>query len=95
MNPVALPVGPKKLAEKKAQVEAAGIILPEDMDDEAFCKMFGLGSTKPRPGKEMEAIRAANFLTDNDAGGAAWINFNKDPDAAPAGGRAGRRRRRG
>lgn len=95
MNPVALPVGPKKLAEKKAEVEAAGIMLPPDMDDEAFCKMFGLGSTKPRPGKEMEAIRAANFLTDNDAGGAAWINFNKDPDAAPAGGRAGRRRRRG
>jgi len=95
MNPVALPVGPKKLAEKKAEVEAAGIILPDGMDDEAFCKMFGLGSTKPRPGKEMEAIRAANFLTDNDAGGAAWINFNKDPDAAPAGGRANRRRRRG
>ncbi|WP_147124732.1 methyltetrahydrofolate cobalamin methyltransferase [Shimia ponticola] len=94
MNPVALPVGPKKLAEKKAEVEAAGIMLPPDMDDEAFCKMFGLGSTKPRPGKEMEAIRAANFLTDNDTGGAAWINFNKDPDAAPAGGRAGRRRRR-
>ncbi|MEM1301832.1 MAG: methyltetrahydrofolate cobalamin methyltransferase [Pseudomonadota bacterium] len=95
MNPVALPVGPKKLAEKKAEVEAAGIILPKGMDDETFCKMFGLGSTKPRPGKEMEAIRAANFLTDNDTGGAAWINFNKDPDAAPAGGRGGRRRRRG
>jgi 5-methyltetrahydrofolate--homocysteine methyltransferase len=28
MNPVALPVGPKKIAEKKAQVEAAGVILP-------------------------------------------------------------------
>ncbi len=96
MNPVALPVGPKKLAEKKALVEAAGIVLPADMDDEAFCKLFGLGSTKPRPGKEMEAIRAANFLTNNDEAGAAWINFNKDPDAAPQGGRArGGRRRRG
>jgi 5-methyltetrahydrofolate--homocysteine methyltransferase len=94
MNPVALPVGPKKLAEKKAEVEAAGIVLPADMDDEAFCKMFGLGSTKARPGKEMQAIRAANFLTNNDDGGAAWIAFNKSPDEA-AGGRGGRRRRRG
>ena len=93
MNPVALPVGPKKLAEKKAEVEAAGIFLPEGMDDETFCKLFGIGSTQPRPGKEMEAIRAANFLTDNDTGGAAWIQFNKAP--GDAGGRGGRRRRRG
>ncbi|MGR3492257.1 MAG: methyltetrahydrofolate cobalamin methyltransferase [Shimia sp.] len=94
MNPVALPVGPKKLAEKKAEVEAAGIVLPEGMEDEAFCAMFGLGSTKPRAGKEMEAIRAANFLTNNDEGGAAWIAFNKPPGAAGEG-RGGRRRRRG
>ncbi|MEM1235131.1 MAG: methyltetrahydrofolate cobalamin methyltransferase [Pseudomonadota bacterium] len=94
MNPVALPVGAKKLAEKRAEVKAAGIVLPDTMDDEAFCQMFGMGSTKPRPGKEMEAIRAANFLTDNDAGGAAWIQFNKAPGEA-AGGRGGRRRRRG
>ena len=93
MNPVALPVGPKKLAEKRAEVEAAGIVLPEGMDDETFCKLFGIGSTQPRPGKEMEAIRAANFLTDNDTGGAAWIQFNKAP--GDAGGRGGRRRRRG
>ena len=99
MNPVALPTGPKKIAEKKAEIEAAGIILPADMDDEAFCLMFGLGSTKPRAGKEMEAIRAANFLTNNDEGGANWINFNKvAPKAGQEGrGRAGRtggRRRR-
>ena len=61
--------------------------------------MFGLGSTKPRAGKEMEAIRAANFLTNNDEGGAAWINFNKLPPKAGEegrgrGGRAGGRRRR-
>jgi len=99
MNPVALPVTQKKIAEKKAEVEAAGIILPADMDDEAFVKMFGLGSTKPRPGKEMEAIRAANLLTDNDAHGGAWIAFNKPAGSgdAGAGGRGGRRggRRRG
>ena len=99
MNPVALPVGPKKLAEKKAEVEAAGIVLPTDMDDEAFCQMFGLGSTKPRAGKEMEAIRAANFLTNNDEAGGAWIAFNKQPAKAGEegrgrGGRAGGRRRR-
>ena len=99
MNPVALPVGPKKLAEKRVEVEAAGIILPADMDDEAFCQMFGLGSTKPRAGKEMEAIRAANFLTNNDEGGAAWISFNKQPakpgeEGRGRGGRAGGRRRR-
>ena len=96
MNPVALPVGPKKLAEKKAEVEAAGIILPDGMDDEAFVQMFGMGSTKPRPGKEMEAIRAANFLTNHDDGGADWIKFNKPPSAdGDAGGgrrRGGRRR---
>jgi 5-methyltetrahydrofolate--homocysteine methyltransferase len=90
MNPVALPVGAKKIAEKRAQVEAAGIMLPPDMDDETFVKMFGMGSTKPRPGKEMEAIRAANFLLNQDAGGAAWIAFNRDPDAAPAGARGAR-----
>ncbi|CUH53696.1 dihydropteroate synthase [Shimia marina] len=95
MNPVALPIGPKKIAEKKAEVEAAGVVLPEGMDDEAFVKLFGMGSTKARPGKEMEAIRAANFLTNNDEGGAEWIKFNKSPDDAAAGGRGGRRRRRG
>ena len=100
MNPVALPVGPKKLAEKKAEVEASGIVLPADMDDEAFCQMFGLGSTKPRAGKEMEAIRAANFLTNNDDGGAEWIKFNKPAGGAgdgegARGRRGGGRRRRG
>ena len=97
MNPIALPVGPKKLAEKKAEVAAAGIVLPEGMDDEAFCKMFGIGSTKALSGKEMEAIRAANFLTNNDEGGANWINFNRLPEVAGEGGRGrrggGRRRR--
>ncbi len=94
MNPVALPVGPKKLAQKKAEVEAAGVILPDGMDDETFCQLFGIGSTKPRAGKEMEAIRAANFLTDNDPHGGDWIAFNK-PTGSAGGGRGGRRRRRG
>ena len=96
MNPVALPVGPKKIAEKRAEVAAAGITLPDDMDDEAFATLFGVGSTKSRPGKEMEAIRAANFLTNNDPHGGEWIRFNKPAGSGAEGRtRGGRRRRRG
>ena len=98
MNPVALPIAQKKIAEKKAEIAEKGVILPEDMDDETFVTLFGMGSTKSRPGKEMEAIRAANLLTNNDAHGAAWIQFNKPVGSAKEGGaRGGRRggRRRG
>ena len=99
MNPVALPVTQKAIAEKKAEIEALGIVLPPDLDDETFVTTFGLGSTQSRPGKEMEAIRAANFLTNNDAHGAEWIRFNKAPakdgeEGRGRGGRAGGRRRR-
>ncbi len=99
MNPVALPIGPKKIAEKRAEVAAAGVIVPEDMDDETFVTLFGLGSTKPRAGKEMEAIRAANFLTDNDPHGSEWIRTNKQPtvpgqEGRGRAGRTGGRRRR-
>ncbi|MCE8511580.1 methyltetrahydrofolate cobalamin methyltransferase [Ruegeria pomeroyi] len=99
MNPVALPVTQKAIAEKREAVAAAGIILPEGMDDETFVTMFGLGSTLPRAGKEMEAIRAANLLTNNDPHGAEWIRSNKAPAAEGdegrgRGGRAGGRRRR-
>lgn len=94
MNPVALPIGPKAIAEKKALIQAAGVILPDDMDDETFVKLFGMGSTKSRSGKEMEAIRAANFLLNQDDGGAAWIMANRDPDAALAGARGRREGRR-
>jgi 5-methyltetrahydrofolate--homocysteine methyltransferase len=96
MNPVALPVGPKKIAEKRSEIEAAGIVLPADLDDEAFVQMFGMGSTKARAGKEMEAILAANFLTNHDDGGAKWIAFNKPTggDQGARGRRAGGRRRR-
>ena len=98
MNPVALPIAQKKIAEKKTEIAEKGVILPEDMDDETFVTLFGMGSTKSRPGKEMEAIRAANLLTNNDAHGAAWIQFNKPAGSATEGGaRGGRRggRRRG
>ncbi|MEX3010503.1 methyltetrahydrofolate cobalamin methyltransferase [Hoeflea sp. TYP-13] len=81
MNPVALPVTRTKISEKKAEIEAAGIVLPAAVDDETFVKLFGMGSTEPRAGKEMEAIRAANLLTDNDTHGTGWIRFNKPPAA--------------
>ena len=98
MNPVALPVNAKKIAEKKAEIEALGVVLPEGMDDEAFVQLFGMGSTRPRPGKEMEAIRAANFLFDRDPHGGEWIKFNKvqpkegEEGRGRGGRRAGRRR---
>ena len=75
----------QQLAEKKAEVEAAGIILPDGMDDEAFVTLFGMGSTKARAGKEMEAIRAANMLMDHDPNGGAWINFARVLDAVKEG----------
>jgi 5-methyltetrahydrofolate--homocysteine methyltransferase len=97
MNPIALPVGPKKIAEKKAAIAAAGVVLPENIDDETFVALFGMGSTKPRAGKEMEAIRAANFLMNQDPHGAEWIKFNKPADGETSGARGrrggGRRRR--
>ena len=98
MNPVALPISQKKIAEKKAEVEAAGIVLPAGMDDEAFVSMFGMGSTKPRAGSEMTAIRAANLLTNNDPHGSMWISSNKEQSKdgqEGRGRRGGGRRRRG
>ncbi|KQI69530.1 methyltetrahydrofolate:corrinoid methyltransferase [Loktanella sp. 3ANDIMAR09] len=94
MNPVALPVGPKKLQEKLDALAAAGIIVPADIDPELLATLTGLGSTKPRAGSEMEAIRAANFLTDNDPSGGEWIRFNRAPVKEGEGrARTGRRRR--
>ncbi|MDO5757012.1 MAG: methyltetrahydrofolate cobalamin methyltransferase [Rhodobacterales bacterium] len=92
MNPVGLPVAPLKIAQKRAEVAAAGLFIPEDMDDEIFCQIFGLGSTLPKSGSEMEAIRAANFLTNNDPHGSEWIKANKAPPKAGEEnrGRAGR-----
>lgn len=96
MNPIALPVKQAEIAARKAAAAEAGLVIPDDMDDETFCQIFGLGSTRARAGKEMEAIRAANFLTDNDPHGGNWIKFNKSPDAevGRGGGRPGGRRRR-
>ena len=81
-------------------MDAAGIILPEDMDDESLRDSCSVWARPSRaPGKEMEAIRAANFLFNHDPHGGEWIKFNKvAPKAGQEGrGRAGRTggRRRG
>ncbi|WGI20327.1 methyltetrahydrofolate cobalamin methyltransferase [Amylibacter sp. IMCC11727] len=100
MNPVALPVNQKKIDAKMAELAEAGIIVPDGIDLEVFANLVGLGSTKPKAGKEMEAIHAANFLTDNDPNGSTWINFNKvapkagEAEAGARGRRAGGGRRR-
>ena len=92
MNPLKLPVTQKQIIDKKAQIEAVGIILPKNLDDETFTSLFGLGSTKPVSGKEMEAIRAANLLTDNDPHGTNWIQHNKpNGTSSEKVGRIGRR----
>jgi 5-methyltetrahydrofolate--homocysteine methyltransferase len=96
MNPVALPVTQKKIEDKRAEILSLGIIIPETMDDETFVSIFGMGSTKSCPGKEMEAIRAANLLTNNDPHGGAWIRFNKPAGTSAEGSNeSGRPRRRG
>ncbi|WP_323035589.1 methyltetrahydrofolate cobalamin methyltransferase [Pararhodobacter sp.] len=77
MNPVAAPVGKKQIELKRAELAAAGIMVPEDLDSEILATLFGLGSTRPRAGKEMEAVHAANLLAGNDSDGAAWIGFNR------------------
>jgi len=101
MNPVALPISQKKLDAKREEMAALGIIIPEDIDPEVLANITGMGSTKPISSKEMEAIRAANFLTNNDPHGAAWIRANRPPakpgeaEAGARGRRTGGRRRRG
>ncbi|KAB7615632.1 methyltetrahydrofolate cobalamin methyltransferase [Amylibacter sp. SFDW26] len=96
MNPVQIPVSAKKIDAKLEELSAAGIIVPSDIDPEVFAKLMGMGSTQSKPGKEMEAIRAANFLTNNDANGSDWINFNKveGGEQGARGRRAGGGRRR-
>jgi len=96
MNPIQIPVSEKKLQAKRDELAAAGIIVPDDIDPEILATLTGMGSTKSKAGKEMESIRAANYLMDKDSDGSAWIEFNKLPASAGGGGRReGRRRRRG
>lgn len=92
MNPCALPVTASKIEAKKLELAAAGIIVPDDIDLETFCQITGLGSTRAKAGSEMAAIRAANFLTDNDPSGGEWIRFNRPGGGAEDASGGGRRR---
>ncbi|MEM9049920.1 MAG: methyltetrahydrofolate cobalamin methyltransferase [Pseudomonadota bacterium] len=94
MNPVQLATSDKKLDERIAALTAVGVALPEGIDRAALATLLGMPPMKASPGKEMEAVRAANFLMNNDAHGAEWIRFNKPPGEAGSE-RGGRRRRRG
>lgn len=99
MNPVQLGASQKKIAEKVEALAAHGIVIPEGANWDVLAPLLGLGSTSGTPSKEIEAIKAADFLLNNDPSGGNWIKFNKP--AATAGGeggargaREGRRRRR-
>ena len=91
MNPISIPISERKIQEKVTELESLGIIIPEGIDPEKLANVTGLGSTKPKSGSEMEAIRAANFLTNNDPHGRTWISSNKLITNA-ADGDGGRRR---
>ncbi len=98
MNPVQLATNEAKIAERVAELKALGIVVPEGIDPAALAPLIGLGATKGTPSKEIEAIKAADFLLNHDPSGGAWIKFNKVP-AKPGqegarGNREGRRRRR-
>jgi 5-methyltetrahydrofolate--homocysteine methyltransferase len=97
MNPYQAGASQKKIADRVAELEALGVVIPEGIDAAALAPLIGLGSIAASPSKEIEAIRAADFLLNNDPSGAGWIRFNK-VSGAPAegarGNREGRRRRR-
>ena len=96
MNPVQLAVKQKDFDARIEALTALGVTIPEGVDKDELVKLLGLGSTKGAPSKEIEAIKAADFLLNHDDGGAAWIRHNKPAGGGPegAGGRGGRRRRR-
>ena len=94
MNPVALAVKQKDYDARLEALAALGVTIPEDVDKDALVPLLGLGATKGTPSKEIEAIKAADFLMDNDPSGGAWIKFNKPAGAAPEGARGAREGRR-
>ncbi|MEM7422886.1 MAG: methyltetrahydrofolate cobalamin methyltransferase [Pseudomonadota bacterium] len=98
MNPVQLGASDKKMADRLGELAALGIMVPDGVDPVALAPLIGLGSRTATPSKEIEAIKAADFLLDHDPSGGSWIRFNKapaKPGAEGAGARGGRRRRRG
>ena len=85
------------IAERIARMRELGMTVPDDIDISKLGPLIGLGQAAGVASKEVEAIKAADFLLDHDAGGAAWISHNKPSGGAGGarGNREGRRRRRG
>jgi 5-methyltetrahydrofolate--homocysteine methyltransferase len=83
MNPVQLATSRKKYDEHLAKLAELGVIIPEDADPAVLAPLLGAGHMTGTPSKEIEAIKAADFLLNNDEGGAAWIRFNKPAGGAP------------
>jgi len=100
MNPVQAGASDKKIAERLEALAALGITVPEGVDAAALAPLIGLGPRNASPSREIEAIKAADFLLDHDPSGGTWIRFNKPPvapggvEAGARGAREGRRRRR-
>jgi 5-methyltetrahydrofolate--homocysteine methyltransferase len=69
MNPVTLGASDKKMAERIAELAALGIMVPDGVDPAALAPLIGLGSRTATPSKEIEAIKAADFLLDHDPAG--------------------------
>ena len=81
------------VAERVEKLRGLGVTIPEGIDLARLGPMLGLGQAAGIPSKEIEAIKAADFLLDHDPAGGGWIGFNK-PAAAAGGGRGGREGRR-
>src|SRR5699024_10688875 len=94
MNPYQPGASAKKIAARIAELEALGVVIPEGIDPAVLAPLIGLGSTTATPSKEVEAIKAADFLLNNDPSGAGWIRLNKAAGAPAEGARANREGRR-
>jgi 5-methyltetrahydrofolate--homocysteine methyltransferase len=96
MNPVQPGVSDGKIDERLAALRALGVPVPEkeSLDLDALVALLGLGRRRAAASSEMEAIRAANLLMDNDPHGADWIKFNKPASEGDGSGARGRVRER-
>ncbi|MEM9138520.1 MAG: methyltetrahydrofolate cobalamin methyltransferase [Pseudomonadota bacterium] len=83
------------IAERLARLADLGITAPDGTDPAKLGAALGLGPAAGVASKEVESIKAADFLLNQDPAGGNWIKFNKPPAAEGGGGRGGRRRRRG
>jgi len=94
MNPVPPAVKRKDYDARLEALAAIGVAVPEGIDQDALAPLLGLAGAKAAPSKEIEAIKAADFLLNHDEGGANWIGFNRPASGSGAtGARKGRRRR--